>query len=608
MLPLTALGTTVPLHAAVTDQRLDVSQQPSQQAPLHPGAAQHPTFQAPVQAPIPQQPVQQTPAQQTPVRPAPPQAPGQAPVRPGNGITAPVSQVRGTQEGRHTPAPAAEGSLGPQQRFTLPADGSAGKQPRGETLPNADVTKKTIRAYYGATDKGISDKKNSPYIQEVKQLLAKEAATLPARYKQAAAQGHKPAIFVDIDDTLLSTYDLVDAGTGFHYDPKTWDKGVQQADMPAVPGMVDFIAQARKAGFTVIGLTGRTDGQKAATLTNLAKAGYPGFTRDTLFTKWKGNAKPAYVSCAQAKCTTVEYKAGTRKHFESQGYRVALSIGDQWSDLQGGSADALIKLPNPTYYLPSADLPGMPQPNLRPRTNFVMRPDGSSGKVVGGEAIPNIDVVRKTIRTYYGADEKGIANPTTSPYRTEMAGLTAQWTQQITQACSSEKAQGRKPAVVLDTDDTTLMTYDMQDGAMRFTFDPKLQDKWVKQGRYPATPGMLDLVRKVKASGCEILGVTGRTNDQAAASVANLRKLGFPEFAPNAYMTKWNKGAAKPDYVKCAKDKCTTVEFKSSTRAWLESAAGGNYQIVANFGDQYSDLIGGHGMPIKLPNPTYYLP
>lgn len=130
----------------------------------------------------------------------------------------------------------------------------------------------------------------------------------------------------------------------------------------------------------------------------------------------------------------------------------------------------------------------------------------------------------------------------------------------------------------------------------------------MKQGRFTATPGMLDLVRKVKASGCEILGVTGRTTSQSAASVANLRKLGFPEFAPNAYMTKWEKGAAKPDYVKCAKEKCTTVEFKSSTRAWLESAAGGNYQIVANFGDQYSDLIGGHGMPIKLPNPTYYLP
>ena len=32
-------------------------------------------------------------------------------------------------------------------------------------------------------------------------------------------------------------------------------------------------------------------------------------------------------------------------------------------------------------------------------------------------------------------------------------------------------------------------------------------------------------------------------------------------------------------------------------------------KIIANFGDQFSDLIGGHAdKPVKLPNPTYYLP
>jgi hypothetical protein len=33
------------------------------------------------------------------------------------------------------------------------------------------------------------------------------------------------------------------------------------------------------------------------------------------------------------------------------------------------------------------------------------------------------------------------------------------------------------------------------------------------------------------------------------------------------------------------------------------------YDIVANFGDQFSDLVGGHAdRQVKLPNPTYYLP
>ena len=33
------------------------------------------------------------------------------------------------------------------------------------------------------------------------------------------------------------------------------------------------------------------------------------------------------------------------------------------------------------------------------------------------------------------------------------------------------------------------------------------------------------------------------------------------------------------------------------------------YDVVANLGDQYSDLIGGYAdRTVKLPNPTYYLP
>jgi len=71
-------------------------------------------------------------------------------------------------------------------------------------------------------------------------------------------------------------------------------------------------------------------------------------------TKWDGadTNKPSYVTCV-ATCTTVEYKANTRKHIEQDlGYDVVLNIGDQFSDLIGGYADRAVKLPNPTYYLP----------------------------------------------------------------------------------------------------------------------------------------------------------------------------------------------------------------------------------------------------------------
>ena len=59
----------------------------------------------------------------------------------------------------------------------------------------------------------------------------------------------------------------------------------------------------------------------------------------------------------------------------------------------------------------------------------------------------------------------------------------------------------------------------------------------------------------------------------------------------------------------CAGDpngSCTTIHYKSATRAHIESLG---YDIVANFGDQDSDLTGGFAdRTFKLPNPNYYLP
>ena len=51
---------------------------------------------------------------------------------------------------------------------------------------------------------------------------------------------------------------------------------------------------------------------------------------------------------------------------------------------------------------------------------------------------------------------------------------------------------------------------------------------------------------------------------------------------------------------------CSTTQYKSGTRRHIES---GGYQILADFGDQYSDLLGGHaGVKVKIPNPMYYIP
>jgi len=504
-------------------------------------------------------------------------------------------------------------ALAPRTHFTMTPDGRSGLTQGGEGIPNIDIVKSTIRTYYHAPN-GIADKAASPYISEMKALEAAQWSSLDRARKVAERAHHKPAIVFDADDTTLWTYDMEDAAMHFNFDPALQNVWVQEERFPATPGMVDFVNRARKRGFAVFGITGRNDDQKTATLGNLRKVGYKPFKAKNFYTKWTGTGasqQPSYVTC-RAKCTTVEFKANTRKHIESLGYRIVLNVGDQWSDLQGGYADRVLKLPNPTYFLPSPDLDGSPaDAAFSPRSEFTMLADGSSGLTEGGEGIPNIDIVKSTIRAYYNATN-GIANRDSSPYISEMTAVAQAKTAELEQTCATAKAAGDNPAIVFDADDTTLWTYDMEDGAMHFNFDPVLQDtQWVQPEKFPATPGMVSLVNAVGGAGCAVVGLTGRREPQRDATLANLAKVGYTEFTPGLYFTKWASGATPDPTIyagtPCANNTgCSTIDYKSAVRRYVESQG---YDIVANFGDQFSDLIGGHAdRTVKLPNPTYYLP
>ena len=174
-------------------------------------------------------------------------------------------------------------------------------------------------------------------------------------------------------------------------------------------------------------------------------------------------------------------------------------------------------------------------------------------------------------------------------------------------------ADGEKPAVVFDADDTTLWTYDMEDAAMHFNFDPVLQDtQWVQPEKFPATPGMVDVVNAVDAAGCNVIGLTGRNDGQLDATLGNLEKLGYHGFLDGLFFTKWKSGTVPDDRywlqgTACEDGVCSTTEYKSLTRQHI--AEDMRFRVLANIGDQFSDLVGDYsGDAVKLPNPTYYLP
>jgi predicted secreted acid phosphatase len=506
----------------------------------------------------------------------------------------------------HNPGP----PLAPRTHFTMAPDGSSGLSEDGSDIPNIDSVKSTVRKYYNASSAGIANPTTSPYISQMHAIESSTLASLPA----VDPALHKAIVF-DADDTTLWTYDMEDGAMHFNFDPVVQaNDWVFPERFPAVPGMVDFVDAVEARGYAIFGITGRRFAQEAATVGNLEKVGFTQFNADNFYTKWDGADanKPSYVSCVAA-CTTVEYKANTRKHIEQDlGYDIVLNVGDQFSDLQGGYADRALKLPNPTYYLPSPNLPGVDEPALAPRTEFTMKPDGSSGLTEGGEGIPNIDSVKSTIRSYYHASGAGIADPGSSPYISELAGIEADNQDRLVNECRREVRKGGNPAVVFDADDTTLWTYDMEDGAMHFNFDPVLQDtQWVQPERFPAVPGMVDLVNAVGDAGCAVVGLTGRREPQRVATLGNLAKVGYTAFTPELYFTKWASGATPDPTIyagtPCENNGgCSTIDYKSAVRRYVESQG---YDIIANFGDQFSDLIGGYAdRAVKLPNPTYYLP
>ena len=187
-------------------------------------------------------------------------------------------------------------------------------------------------------------------------------ADLDAQYRRAELAldaelrsrkpGEKLAIVMDIDETSLSSYCEMKR-EDFGYLPaltNAWVVGPEAA--VGIPGGIRIVAKAEAAGIAVFFLTGRPgvpgSGQSAsatdqtlATARNLESAGYHHWTG--LFLR----------NGAENGLPTIEYKAGERQHILDRGYRILLSVGDQWSDLLGTpQAEVSIKLPNPFYFIP----------------------------------------------------------------------------------------------------------------------------------------------------------------------------------------------------------------------------------------------------------------
>ncbi|MGE4426414.1 MAG: HAD family acid phosphatase [Solirubrobacteraceae bacterium] len=145
------------------------------------------------------------------------------------------------------------------------------------------------------------------------------------------------------------------------------------------------------------------------------------------------------------------------------------------------------------------------------------------------------------------------------------------------------------PAVVFDIDETLLSNYIGVPGS-----DPETgsigQFPGVLSGTGTPMPGVIDVYREARRLGMAIFLITARPRIVPlleGTTERNLRNAGFA----------WDGLSLKDDPTEAS------ATYKTRERATIEGAG---FTIVANLGDQHSDLEGGHAeRTFKLPNPFY---
>jgi predicted secreted acid phosphatase len=202
---------------------------------------------------------------------------------------------------------------------------------------------------------------------------------------------------------------------------------------------------------------------------------------------------------------------------------------------------------------------------------------------------PNVGDAKIAATAYYNS----------GAYERDLAAVTARASAWI----AARASQVSDPALVLDIDDTALSNWEVivADDFGR-VFDgpcdalPKGPCGWIAwdlRASSPAIAQTLALFRQARTLGVAVFFITGRDETQRAATEKNLAAAGYRGYR-EIYME-----AVGAHYASAA-------DFKAPQRAKIEAQG---FTIIANVGDQPSDLAGGHAeRTFLLPNPFYRIP
>ena len=182
---------------------------------------------------------------------------------------------------------------------------------------------------------------------------------LPGDDRVAPSAGLKPAVVLDIDETVLdnSPYQARLIRSGGEYNEADWAAWCKEQRARALPGAVAFTRFAQQHGIAVIYVSNRAKDLDAVTLANLRKDGFPVSGPEAFL--GLGTYVPG--------CEQIGTEKSCRRQLISRHYRVLMQFGDQLGDFVTVAANTpaarrqdiqpylawigtrWFVLPNPTY-------------------------------------------------------------------------------------------------------------------------------------------------------------------------------------------------------------------------------------------------------------------
>jgi hypothetical protein len=231
-----------------------------------------------------------------------------------------------------------------------------------------------------------------------------------------------------------------------------------------------------------------------------------------------------------------------------------------------------------------------------------VRPTGVGLPLVGASGTVGAGDYAQSLKNYhnsgaYRRDLQTVDSHARSYIRRRVTGIRAAVARRCARAKHSARparrqaCSPRKPALVLDIDETSLSNYKYISNS-NFTNIVGALALGVANADDPAIGPTLRLFNAARSEGVAVFFITGRPDNipgVRSQTVKNLHSAGY---------NHWAGLSLNPGGV-------ATVPYKSGERVKIEHKG---YRIIANVGDQESDLQGGNAdRAFKLPNPFYFI-